>query len=35
VDGAALVECVQAASDLAEWPIGDRFKAMSSQKREA
>jgi len=34
VDGAALVECVQAASDLANWPIAERFKAMSSRKRE-
>ncbi|WP_368904405.1 xanthine dehydrogenase family protein molybdopterin-binding subunit [Taklimakanibacter lacteus] len=34
VDGAALVECVQAASDLANWPIAGRYRAMSSQKRE-
>jgi CO/xanthine dehydrogenase Mo-binding subunit len=30
--GAALVECVQAAAELANWPLGDRFKAMSSRQ---
>ena len=34
-DGAALVECMQEASRLAEWPMGDRFYAMSSRRREA
>ena len=31
--GAALVECVQAAAQLANWPIGERYKAMSSAKK--
>ena len=35
VEGAALIECVKAASDLAHWPLAERCKAMSSEKREA
>ena len=35
VEGAALIECVKAASDLAHWPLAERWKAMSSEKREA
>jgi hypothetical protein len=35
VEGAALVECMQAASDLANWPLAERYRAMSSEKREA
>ena len=27
---AALIECVQAAAELADWPIAERFRAMSS-----
>ncbi len=34
VEGAALVECVQAAADLARWPLCDRSKTASSLKRE-
>jgi CO/xanthine dehydrogenase Mo-binding subunit len=30
-EGAALIECVQAAADLAGWPIGDKYRAMSSR----
>ncbi len=30
--GAALIECVQAAAELADWPIGDRYRAMSSRQ---
>jgi CO/xanthine dehydrogenase Mo-binding subunit len=33
-DGAALVECVQAAAQLANWPIGEKYKAASSAKKE-
>jgi CO/xanthine dehydrogenase Mo-binding subunit len=33
VEGAALVECVQAAAQLANWPIGEKYAAMSSMKR--
>jgi len=33
-DGAALVECVQAAAQLANWPIGEKYKAASSSKKE-
>ena len=29
---AALIECVQAAARLADWPIGERFQAMSSMR---
>ena len=29
---AALIECVQAAAQLADWPIGERFRAMSSTR---
>ena len=29
---AALIECVQAASALADWPIAERFRAMSSTR---
>ena len=32
--GAALVECVQAAAQLANWPIGEKYKAASSSKKE-
>jgi CO/xanthine dehydrogenase Mo-binding subunit len=32
--GAALVECVQAAAQLANWPIEERYKKMSSEKKE-
>ncbi|CAN5320953.1 xanthine dehydrogenase family protein molybdopterin-binding subunit [soil metagenome] len=31
VDGAALIECIQAASDLAQWPIDAKYKTMSSR----
>jgi len=31
-EGAALIECVQAASELANWPIGETYKAMSSRQ---
>jgi len=34
VDGAALIECVQAASDIANWPIAQKYKTMSSSARE-
>jgi CO/xanthine dehydrogenase Mo-binding subunit len=30
--GAALIECVQAAADLANWPIADTYRAMSSRQ---
>jgi CO/xanthine dehydrogenase Mo-binding subunit len=33
-EGAALVECLQEAAKTAGWPIGDRFRAMSSRTRE-
>ena len=29
---AALIECVQAAAQLADWPIAERFRAMSSTR---
>ena len=29
---AALIECVQAAAQLADWPIAERFRAMSSMR---
>ena len=29
---AALIECVQAAAELADWPIAERFRAMSSMR---
>jgi CO/xanthine dehydrogenase Mo-binding subunit len=32
VEGAALIECVQAAAKLADWPIAERYAAMSSGK---
>jgi CO/xanthine dehydrogenase Mo-binding subunit len=32
--GAALVECVQAAAQLANWPIAGRYKKMSSTRKE-
>jgi CO/xanthine dehydrogenase Mo-binding subunit len=32
--GAALVETMQAASELAAWPIGDKAKAATSLSRE-
>ena len=32
-EGAALVECVQAAADLANWPIAAEYRAMSSKSR--
>jgi CO/xanthine dehydrogenase Mo-binding subunit len=31
-EGAALIECVQAAAELANWPIGEQYKAMSSRQ---
>ncbi len=34
-EGTALVECMQEASIFANWPIGERFKKMSSLTREA
>jgi CO/xanthine dehydrogenase Mo-binding subunit len=34
-EGTALVECMQEASLVANWPIGERFRKMSSLKREA
>lgn len=33
-EGAALIECMQEASLLADWPIAPRFMAMSSHSRE-
>lgn len=33
-DGAALIECMQEASRLADWAMADRFYAMSSRRRE-
>ncbi len=35
VEGAALVECVQAAADLAHWPIGERYQGDVVDKEEA
>jgi CO/xanthine dehydrogenase Mo-binding subunit len=32
VEGAALIECVQAAAKLADWPIAEKYAAMSSEK---
>jgi CO/xanthine dehydrogenase Mo-binding subunit len=32
--GAALVECVQAAAQLANWPIGEEYRKMSSTRKE-
>jgi CO/xanthine dehydrogenase Mo-binding subunit len=32
--GAALIECMQEASRLADWPVADRFLKMSSRRRE-
>lgn len=29
-EGAALIECVQAAAELTNWPIGEKYKSMSS-----
>ena len=29
---AALIECVQAAASLADWPLSERFRAMSSSR---
>jgi CO/xanthine dehydrogenase Mo-binding subunit len=31
-EGAALIECVQAAADLANWPIADQYRAMTSRR---
>ena len=31
-EGAALIECVQAAAELASWPIAERYRAMSSRQ---
>lgn len=31
-EGAALIECVQAASELANWPIGEKYRQMSSRQ---
>ncbi|MGH7122645.1 MAG: xanthine dehydrogenase family protein molybdopterin-binding subunit [Acetobacteraceae bacterium] len=33
--GTALVECIQEASRLGDWPMAERFYAMSSTRREA
>ena len=33
-DGAALVEVIQAAAELAGWPLSDKARAASSMKRE-
>lgn len=33
--GAALIETMQAAAELANWPLGDRLKAESSMKQSA
>lgn len=33
-EGAALVECMQEAARIANWPIGVRFMEMSSRQRE-
>ena len=34
-EGAALIECMQEASRLADWPVAERFMKMSSYKQEA
>ncbi|MBW8639736.1 xanthine dehydrogenase family protein molybdopterin-binding subunit [Hoeflea sp. WL0058] len=34
-EGAALIECMQEASRVADWPVADRFYEMSSRSREA
>jgi len=31
-EGAALIECVQAAAELANWPLADKYKSMSSRR---
>jgi CO/xanthine dehydrogenase Mo-binding subunit len=31
-EGAALIECVQAAAELASWPIAERYRTMSSRQ---
>ncbi|WP_341484309.1 xanthine dehydrogenase family protein molybdopterin-binding subunit [Chelativorans petroleitrophicus] len=33
-EGAALIECMQEASIVADWPVDERFMAMSSRVRE-
>ena len=33
-EGAALIECMQEASRVANWPVADRFLKMSSRTRE-
>ena len=33
-EGAALIECMQEASIIADWPVDERFMAMSSRTRE-
>jgi len=33
-EGAALIECMQEASRVANWPVAEKFYAMSSMKRE-
>ncbi len=34
-EGAALIECMQEASRVANWPVADRFLKMSSRTRES
>jgi len=31
-EGAALIECVQAAAELANWPVAEKYRAMSSRQ---
>jgi CO/xanthine dehydrogenase Mo-binding subunit len=33
-EGAALIECMQEAAKIANWPIAEKYFAMSSMKRE-
>ena len=33
-EGAALIECMQEASKVANWPVAEKYMAMSSAKRE-
>jgi CO/xanthine dehydrogenase Mo-binding subunit len=33
-EGAALIECMQEAAIIADWPVNERFMAMSSRTRE-
>lgn len=34
-EGAALIECMQEASKVANWPVAEKYMAMSSVKRES